>query len=45
MIQRDVVTYFSGFTDHYASAVVDKKAAADGGARVNVDIGQGAAKE
>jgi hypothetical protein len=44
MIERAVITDFGGFPDHHAHAMIDKKALADFGTRVDFDTRQPAGK-
>ena len=44
MIERDVIADLRGLADDHASAVINEEPVADLGARMNVDIGQEAAK-
>jgi hypothetical protein len=42
LVQQNIVADFRGFSDYYAHSMIDKAAAADGGAGVNFDAGHGA---
>ncbi len=39
MVNRDIITNFSRFTDNHTGAMVDKEAPADRRRRVNLDLG------
>ena len=43
LVEQHVVADLGGFADHHAGAVVDEEAAADGGAGVDLDLGEEAA--
>ena len=45
MVKRDVIANFCCFTNHHASPVVYEKTTTDGGAGVDIYIGQRAANE
>ena len=44
LVERDVITNFSGLTDDNAHAVIDKEASTDLRPRMNLDTGQPATK-